>query len=220
MRTLTRLMLPLLLLIAAPALADPETMDGVTLKTSAPVTAVTTDSTTKPPAPAAIDPSYTIRPGDLLQITVWKEEQLDKETLVLPDGMIDFPLIGTIKAAGLTPAQVQATMKQKLKPFIPSASVTVVVKQTTGNAVSVIGQVARPGDVVMNRNLTVMQALSQVGGLTTYADDDSIVILRKVDGKETSITFDYSDVSRGRDLETNITLQPGDVIIVPAASLF
>ncbi len=164
--------------------------------------------------------SYTIRPGDMLQIMVWKEEQMDREVLVLPDGTIDFPLIGSLKAAGLTPSELQDSMKEKLTPFIPAAPVTVTVKETRGNTVSVIGQVARPGDVMMNRKMTVMQALSQVGGLTTYADDNDIVIIRKVSGKDISIPFDYSRVADGRHLETNITLEPGDVVVVPTASLF
>lgn len=164
--------------------------------------------------------AYTIRPGDMLHITVWKEEGLDREVLVLPDGSMDFPLIGSFTAAGQTTSQLQTSITEKLKPLIPAASVTVWVKETRGNSISVMGQVARPGEIIMNRPLTVLQALSQVGGLSTYADDDDIAILRTVDGKETSIPFDYSAVANGRKLETNITLKPGDIIVVPTASLF
>lgn len=172
------------------------------------------------PSLAADEAAYTIRPGDTLHISVWKEEGMDREVLVLPDGTVDFPLVGSFAAAGLTSSAVQQLIKDKLANVIPAAAVSVVVKETKGNTVSVIGQVTRPGDIVMSRNLNVMQALSQVGGLTTYADDDDIKILRKVDGKETSIEFDYSDVAAGKHLETNITLLPGDVIVVPTASLF
>ena len=168
-------------------------------------------------SPAA---SYSLRPGDTLHINVWKEEQLDRDVLILPDGSIDFPLIGSVPAAGKTPAVLKTIITDKLKPFIPAAEVSVVVKETRGNSVSVMGQVSRPGDIIMSTNLTVMQALSQAGGLTPYAESDSIVILRTVNGKESSIAFDYSDVSRGKHLETNITLQPGDVVVVPTASLF
>lgn len=169
-------------------------------------------------APTAAN--YTLRPGDSLHISVWKEEELDRTVLILPDGTLDFPLIGSIKAAGLTPAQLRDGITQQLKPFIPAATVSVVVKDTLGNTVSIIGQVAHPGDIVMNRSLSVMQALSQAGGPTPYADEDSIVILRKVNGVEKSIPFDYTDVSRGKNLDTNITLQSGDVVVVPTASLF
>ena len=178
----------------------------------------TVDSTTA--NVASVSPSYTLRPGDLLHISVWKEDELDREVLVLPDGTVDFPLIGSATAAGETPAELKKIITDKLKPFVPAAAVTVTVKETRGNAVSIMGQVTKPGDIVMSNALTVMQALSQAGGLTPYAESDSIVILRKIDGKEQSIPFDYSDVARGRHLETNITLAPGDVLIVPTASLF
>ena len=179
---------------------------------------------TEKPAPSAsaatANPAYMLRPGDMLHISVWKEDELDRQVLVLPDGSIDFPLIGSVQAAGNSPAALKDLITQKLKPFVPAAAVTVVVNETRGNTVSIMGQVTKPGDIVMGSNLTIMQALSQAGGLTPYADGDDIVILRKTDGKETSIEFDYGDVSRGRHLETNITLEPGDVVVVPTASLF
>lgn len=174
-------------------------------------------------APATTDKAssnYHIRAGDVLQITVWREENMDREVLVLPDGTVSFPLIGAFKVQGLTPAQVQSTVKKKLASLIPDASVTVLVKAALGNAISVIGQVGKPGEIVMNHQLSVMQALSQAGGLTPYADEDDIIILRRVDGTETSIEFPYDDVIRGRNLEKNIQLLPGDVVVVPTAGLF
>jgi polysaccharide biosynthesis/export protein len=172
------------------------------------------------PTASPVQASYSLRSGDIVQISVWKEEELDREVTVLPDGTIDFPLIGSFTAAGLTPTQVQALVKKKLVPFIPAATVTVVVKEARGNSISVMGQVARPGEIIMTRSFNVLQALSQVGGLTHFADEDDIVILRQQEGKEISIPFDYSAVAAGRALETNITLTPGDVIVVPTASLF
>jgi polysaccharide biosynthesis/export protein len=170
--------------------------------------------------PAVAGSTYKLQAGDMLRINVWKEEELDREVLVMPDGTIDFPLIGTFSVVGQSTTDVQRTVTQKLLPFIPAASVTVMVKETRGNAVSVIGQVTKPGEVIMTRSMTVIQALSQAGGLTPYADDDDIVILRKSGGVEQSIDFDYSDIARGKNLETNITLLPGDVIVVPTQSLF
>ncbi len=172
------------------------------------------------PSSTQVDSAYRLQAGDMLRINVWKEEELDREVLVMPDGTINFPLIGTLSVVGQSTADVQRTVTQKLEPFVPAASVTVVVQETRGNAVSVIGQVTKPGEVIMTRSMTVMQALSQAGGLTPYADDDDIVILRKTGNKEDSIDFDYSDIARGRNLETNITLMPGDVIVVPTQSLF
>lgn len=164
--------------------------------------------------------NYHVRAGDVLHITVWREENMDREVLVLPDGTISFPLIGTFSVEGMTAGQVQNTIKSKLRSLIPDASVTVLVKATLGNSVSVIGQVGRPGELVMNHQLSVMQALSQAGGLTPYADESEIIILRRVDGKETAIAFPYDDVIRGRNLDKNVYLIPGDVVVVPTAGLF
>jgi polysaccharide export outer membrane protein len=159
--------------------------------------------------------------GDVLQITVWKEEGMDREVLVLPDGTVTFPLIGTLQVRGLTPSAVQAEIKEKLKKYIPDASVTVMVKAPLGHTVSVIGQVVKSGEVVMGRHMDVMEALSQAGGLTPYASTSHIVVLRYgPDGKKSSIDFPYDDVAKGRDLDKDIELKPGDVVVVPTAGLF
>jgi polysaccharide export outer membrane protein len=163
---------------------------------------------------------YTLRAGDVLQITVWKEENLDREVVVLPDGTVTFPLIGSFVAEGLTPSQLQTTIKSKLRPLIPGASVAVLVKATLGHTVSVIGQVQKPGEIIMGHKLTVLQALSQAGGLTPYASEGSIIVLRTVNGKESAIEFPYSDIIYGDNLDKNFTLNPGDVVVVPTASLF
>jgi polysaccharide biosynthesis/export protein len=163
---------------------------------------------------------FIIIAGDVLQITVWKEEGLDREILVLPDGTITFPLIGTMKAQGLSPSALQATVKGKLRKFIPEASVTVMIKAPLGHTVSVIGQVGKPGEVVIGRHMGVMEALSQAGGLTPYASSGHIVVLRYVDGKKKSIDFPYDDVARGNHLERDVDLKPGDVVVVPTAGLF
>jgi len=172
------------------------------------------------PLAADSEAPYTISAGDVLQISVWKEEQLDQEVLVLADGTINFPLIGSVQAQGETPAELQNTIRDKLAKFIPDAAVTVAVKAALGHTVSVIGQVAKPGELVMGHGLTVMQALSQAGGLTPYASQSGIIILhRGEDGKETSIHFPYSDVVDGDDLDKDILLSPGDVVVVPTAGL-
>ncbi len=169
---------------------------------------------------AAEDSPYTIIAGDVLQITVWKEDGLDREVLVLPDGDITFPLIGTIKAQGHTPAEVQDIVKKKLKKLIPDASVTVSVKAALGHTVSVVGQVARPGEFIISHRFTTMQALSQAGGLTPYASEGNIIILRHKDGKDTSIPVPYDDIVTGDELDKDIALEPGDVVVVPTAKLF
>ncbi len=164
--------------------------------------------------------TFTILPGDVLQISVWKEDGMDREVVVLPDGSINFPLIGTLQVQGYTPGEVQTNIKEKLAKLVPSASVTVAVKTALGHTVSVIGQITKPGEIIMGRRMTVMEALSQAGGPTPYASEDSIFVLRHENGSETSIPVPYDDIVRGRHLDKDISLKPGDVVVVPTASLF
>jgi len=163
---------------------------------------------------------YTLNPGDVLQVDVWKEDGLDREVLVLPDGSVTFPLAGTISAQGLTPAQLAVQIKQQLSAFIPDASVSVSVKAPLGHSIAVIGQVLKPGELVLGHRTTVMQALAMAGGLTPYASSGNIIILHRENGVETSKAFPYDDVVRGESLASDIVLTPGDVIVVPNASLF
>ena len=164
--------------------------------------------------------NYTLNPGDVLQVSVWKEDGLDREVLVLPDGSVTFPLAGTVQAKGLTASQLEAEIKKRLVSYIPDASVSVSVKAPLGNVVSVIGQVAKPGELVIGHRTSVMQALSMAGGLTPFASSGNIIILHREGGQETSKPFPYDDVIRGRELAQDIFLTPGDVIVVPNASLF
>jgi len=168
----------------------------------------------------AVEPDYTVCAGDVLQITVWKEEGLDREVLVLPDGTISFPLVGTFNARGMTLNEVQNTVKDKLRSYIPDASVSVIVKAPLGHVVSVIGQVAKPGEFVMGHRMTVMQALSMAGGLTPFASEGGIIVMRHEGEKETSLPVPYKDIISGDKLAKDIALKPGDVVIVPTAGLF
>lgn len=167
-------------------------------------------------------PSFKIIAGDVLQVSVWKEEGLDREVLVLPNGDITFPLIGTVSAQGMTPADLQKEIKTKLTKFIPDATVTVSVKAALGHTVNVIGQVNKPGEIIINRKLTAMQALSQAGGLTPYASHSNIIVIRHGENgaESVSIEIPYSDLIDGDDLDKDIALRPGDVLVVPTASLF
>jgi polysaccharide biosynthesis/export protein len=158
---------------------------------------------------------YEIGPEDLLDISVWKEKDLQKEVLVRPDGWITFPLVGNIQAKGKTALQLQEEITQWLKQYIPNPVVSVSVKKIAGYKIFVIGRVNKPGDYVVGRYIDVLQALSLAGGLTPFAEEGNIKIVRKENGKETILRFNYSDVKKGRRLEQNITLQSGDVIIVP-----
>lgn len=163
----------------------------------------------------AQDGGYLLNPGDLLEVSVWKEEGMTRQVLVLPDGMISFPLAGHMKAAGQTAAAVQAALTKRLQQYIPEPVVTVTVQGVTGNTIYVIGQVNNPGQFPATHNMDVMQALSVAGGLTAFGDENDIKILRRQDGKQVAFPFDYSSVKNGKNLDLNIVLQSGDVVVVP-----
>lgn len=159
---------------------------------------------------------YRIQPGDILMVSVWKEEALMAEVLVRPDGGMSFPLVGDVRASGRTVEQVREQVNERLSKFIPDPAVTIAVKQIGGNRVYVIGKVNRPGEFTFSRPLDVMQALSMAGGATSFASLDDIQILRRDDsGKQTARRFRYSEVERGRSLDQNILLKSGDTVVVP-----
>lgn len=162
-------------------------------------------------APAA----YLIQPGDLLSISVWKEQDLQREVLVRPDGHISFPLVGDLHAAGQDVEKIRASIRERLIRFVPDAEVTVSVLQLNGNKIYVIGKVNRPGEFTMARNTDVMQALTMAGGTARFAGVKDILILRHIGDSQTAIPFNFDDVEKGENLEQNIVLQAGDVVVVP-----
>lgn len=165
--------------------------------------------------PSTSIPSYRIGPGDILQVSVWKEEGLQQEVLVRPDGGMSFPLAGDIQAGGKTVQQLQTALTQQIKRFIPDPVITVMVIQVQNNKVFVVGKVNRPGEFVATHYVDVMQALAMAGGLNAYANSNNINILRRVRGKVQSFPFEYDEVSKGEDLHQNIILKSGDVVVVP-----
>jgi polysaccharide export outer membrane protein len=168
-----------------------------------------------PSAEATIASGYKLQPGDILQVVVWKETDLQSEVLIRPDGGISFALAGDIQAAGRTTDELRAELEARVRKLIPDAVVTVQVKLAAGNRVYVIGKVNHPGDFALIRPIDVLQALSLAGGATPFANTDGIRILHREGSHETSLRFRYSDVARGRHLEQNILLQSGDTVVVP-----
>jgi len=159
--------------------------------------------------------SYRVNPGDVLEISVWQEEELTRELRVLPDGSISFPLAGNLFVAGKSISQIQTALKEKLSEFIADPNVNVSAKATEGNTIYVIGEVKTPGKFVMIQPMDVMQALSLAGGLTIYAKSNDIKVLRRHDDKSEAIEFEYSEVEGGDKLESNHLLRSGDVVVVP-----
>ncbi len=165
--------------------------------------------------PPIADPAYVIGPEDALEISVWRDDTLKAATLVRPDGGISFPLAGDIIVAGKTAVQVREELVKRLSKFIPEPVVTVSVVRVSSYRIYVLGRVNKPGDFQVGRNIDVLQALSIAGGMTPFASEDGIQIIRKIDGKPVSIPFEYSRVRKGGDLSQNITLKSGDVLLVP-----
>ena len=159
--------------------------------------------------------AYRLQPGDTIDVSVWKEQDLQKEILIRPDGAFTFPLAGEIDSAGKTVEQVRVILTDRLQRFVPSPVVTVALKSLGGNRVYVLGKVNRPGEFPYANPLDVMQAISLAGGTTSFAALNDIVILRRQNGEQQAFHFHYSDVARGRDLEQNIQLQSGDTVVVP-----
>ena len=172
------------------------------------------------------DDGYRINGGDLLHISVYGEQNLDKDVPVQPDGGVAFPLVGNLNARGMTLKELQGKIAANLResqyfPNLTDNEVTVSMVKATGNSVSVVGQVKAPGTFAYDTQLDVMQALSLAGGLTPFASKSKIKILRRDQaGTQTAILFDYSDVEDGEQLEKNILLRGGDVVVVPQAGLF
>ena len=165
-------------------------------------------------APAAGE-DYVIGPGDVLEISVWKEEALTKLRTVLPDGKIAFPLIGEVMAGGRTVPQLKKEIETRLARFVPNPDLSVGVHQMNSLLIYVVGRVNNPGRFVLNANVDVLQALAMAGGLNSFANRGQIKVFRKHDGKTKIFDFDYDDVVKGKNLEQNIPLMREDVIVVP-----
>lgn len=158
---------------------------------------------------------YKLNEGDLLQISVWGEETLQKEVRVLPDGSITFPLAGRVEVADQTAPEVEKRLTEKLKVYLPDPQVTVVVSNTEGNKAYVIGKVLKPGPVLLTGTTTVLQAISLAGGVDKFADLDTIKVLRG-NGKDQSVVpVNYKKLIKGQSLDSNVLLNAGDTILVP-----
>jgi polysaccharide export outer membrane protein len=164
---------------------------------------------------SAAEKTYLIGTGDVLEIAVWKDPDLSRKVVVPPDGIISFPLIDTIDVTNLSTADLKKVVTKKLSEFVPDATVTVMLVEINSLKAYVIGKVNSPGEFEINMETNVMQILAKAGGLTPFASDGNIKILRQKDNQITKIPFDYGEVEKGKNLEQNIILKPGDVVVVP-----
>jgi polysaccharide export outer membrane protein len=158
---------------------------------------------------------YLLQPGDKLEVSVWKEVDLQRTVIVRPDGKFSFPLTGEIDTANHSVEQVRQEIETRLKRYIPEPVVTVTLSEIGGNRIFVIGQVTKPGVFLMNPQLNVLQALSLAGGMTPFAKVDEIMVIRGGGAEQRTLRFNFGQVSAGRNLEQNIFLESGDVVLVP-----
>lgn len=174
-------------------------------------------------APAwAQQDAYKLQPGDMLDISIWGDESMRRQVVVLPDGKISYPLVGHLDVAGMTPKQAENQIRKGLVDgkYYVNPPLTVSVVEARGNEVFVVGRVRAGGAITATRRLNVLQALSLAGGPDEFAHTAGIVVLRRDAQGEKVFPFNYDAVRRGKQLANNITLQPGDVVIVPEVGLF
>ena len=167
------------------------------------------------PPNTVVPKGFLIGPEDVLAVHFWRDQEMSGDVTVRPDGMITLPLVGDIRAAGLTTELLKVQIEQAASRLITEPNVTVAVKELNSRKVFITGEVGKPGPYPLSGPRTVMQIIAVAGGLLEYADKDNIVVLRTVNGQQKSYKFRYSDVSKGRGLEQNIELQPGDTVVVP-----
>ena len=163
----------------------------------------------------AAEKAYHIGPGDIIEISVWKDEALSRTLVVPPDGIISFPLIDSINVTNLNVSDLKKVVTKKLSEFIPDATVTVMINEINSLKAYVIGKVKEPGEFSITLETNVVQILAKAGGLTPFASKGNIKILRQKENKIMEIPFDYGEVEKGKNLEQNIILKPGDVVVVP-----
>jgi polysaccharide biosynthesis/export protein len=165
-----------------------------------------------PQTPAPTD--YVIGADDTLHISVWKEQDLTVTLPVRSDGKISLPLLDDVQASGLTPMQLAASIRDKLKKYIADPRVTVVVTAMNSRRIFVTGEVTHPGAMALLPNMTMLQAISSAG-FTQFANPKGIYLLRTENGQQHKIPFNYKDVVKGKHPEENIPLRPGDTIVIP-----
>ena len=158
---------------------------------------------------------YRLLPGDNLNVSVWKEPELQREIIIRPDGFFSFPLVGDIEAKGKSVREVERELIEKLDKYIPEPVLTVSVVEALGNRVFVIGQVQRPGQYIVNPMVDVLQALALAGGMTPFAAVNDIRVVRRSGDRLVVLDFKYGEVEKGKNLNQNVILQAGDVVVVP-----
>jgi polysaccharide biosynthesis/export protein len=165
--------------------------------------------------PTALPSSYAIGPDDVLQIVFWKDHDLSVDVVVRPDGRISVPLLNDVQAAGLTPDELRAKLSSAAEQYFEHPNVTVLVKQINSRKVFITGQIDKPGIYPLTGPMTILQLIAAAGGLKEDADGDHIIVMHRDSSGGPAREFNYSDVVKKKRLAQNITLTPGDTVVVP-----
>lgn len=175
------------------------------------------DQVTPPPAVRGVhNNTYVIGDDDVLEINVWKEQDVSRTIPVRSDGKISLPLVGEVQAAGRTPVQLEEEITTRLRNFITEPAVTVMVQKINSLKFNVMGEVIKPGSFALTTSMTVVDAIATAGGFKDFAKKKSIYVLRtNPDGTEARLSFNYSAFVKGKNAKANVKLQPGDTIVVP-----
>ncbi len=169
---------------------------------------------TPPNASLDVEP-FVIGPQDVLAIDVWREADLTVKSTVRPDGKIGLPLLGDFQAAGLTTTELKDRIAEGYKQYVSAPQVTVIVVEVHSHVVHVTGSVAKPGIYQIGGPLTVIELLARAGGLSEFAKSRDIVVIRTDGGKTRRFRFNYNSFVDGDNLQQNIPLRSGDMIVVP-----
>jgi polysaccharide export outer membrane protein len=170
---------------------------------------------TPAPPPLVVPGDYTIGPDDILSVVFWRDKEMSADVVVRPDGRITLPLVNDVVAVGLTPEQLRDRIREQAAKYVEEPTVTVVVKQINSRKVFISGMVGRQGAYPLSAPTTVLQMLSMAGGVSEYADEKKIIIMRTENGRQQALKFNLSDIKKGKNLQQNIELKPGDTIVVP-----
>jgi len=195
---------------------EPASTNSTPTTTDVAKAAPASPDTTSPSVAPANAKGYVIGAEDVLSVNVWKEPEMSRQVPVRPDGMISLPLLGDVKASGLTPLQLQDQLTADMKKYISDPEVTVIVNQVNSLSFNVVGEVLKPGYYPLTRRMTVLDAIAISGGFRDFAKTKKIYVLRtQADGKQIRIPFNYKNVIKGKNPQQNIELQPRDTLVVP-----
>ena len=178
-------------------------------------TLIARDMNPEPVRSATADPKYSIGAQDVLTIDVWKEPEVSRTVPVRMDGKISLPLVNDLQAAGLTPTQLSSEIAEHLRSVLVNPQVTVIVTQMNSQRIYIVGQVTHGGSLPLEPNMTAVQALSNAGGFTIFANLKKIYVLRSENGLEQKLPVNYKEVISGRKPMGDIRLKAGDTIVVP-----